>query len=154
MEKSLGLMLVGNYTPTQHCLHNFTPQCCYSFQKCYKTFYDPIKPTLDDLWKKNASLNAYCKADIVSYLNNIKPYDIFSCKPSTSKYLTCTLPTQANAQDKFCNATRKLVAIEWFATISSFILFWLWLAVSIKICRSKEMKVRKKRLLLSIAIPA
>ena len=52
----------------------------------------------------------------------------------------------------FCKGAREFAAIAWITGLSSCILFILWAVIIFGICRSKEKKTMKVKLM--IAIPA
>ena len=103
------------------------------------------------LWESNAPPQAFCNANLIR--NITQPYNSISCEPVGQEFLpdkgaTCTIPKPV----AFCKGARELAAISWITGLCSCILFILWALIIFGICRSKEKKTRKVKLM--IAIPA
>ena len=72
-----------------------------------------------------------------------------SCEPLgyTLSGKNCTLPKiSSNVTDELdlvCTAGREIVAISWITLISCTVLFFLWMAIIVQICRSRTRKIVK-----------
>ena len=89
--------------------------------------------------------------------NKTPTFKVLTCKPVKPtdffKERTCTLPKiPEGTLSIFCEAARLLVSLNWITRIFTVILFILWIAIIIFICRAK--RDSNKYVKLKIAIPA